>query len=131
MRENENAALDGRVEKLEQGEGMVADGISGLQARVNDISEHCKRVKEQARQLEEGMTRNTASKDELLKLQGVLDGKPIGLVSSGVFSVFLPFPLIPRCVLRGHSNERRGFARLPKSCRFGGTPPPAGNGWRG
>jgi chromosome segregation ATPase len=84
VRENENAALDGRVEKLEQSEGMLANGISGLQARVDDISQQCKRVKEQARQLEEDMSRNTANKDELLKLKSVLDGKRSGIESSCV-----------------------------------------------
>ena len=79
VRENENAALDGRVENLEQGEVSLKDGISVLQVRVDDVSHQCKGLKEQmqaaAAQLDDGEGKHAATKGELVKIQRALDGE--------------------------------------------------------
>jgi chromosome segregation ATPase len=73
VRENENAALDGRVEKLEQHAAEVAERVAGVQARMEDLAHQCKLLNDQTQQLDDYVARNSVTKDEFLKVQNALD----------------------------------------------------------
>ena len=72
MRENENAALDGRVEKIEQDEVSLKDDISALQRRVDDVNHQCKVLNEQAQAAEsrlDDVRKHAVTMEEVVKIQ--------------------------------------------------------------
>ena len=78
VRENENAALDGRVEKIEQDEVSLKDDISALQRRVDDVNHQCKVLNEQAQAAEsrlDDVRKHAVTMEEVVKIQSALDGE--------------------------------------------------------
>jgi DNA repair exonuclease SbcCD ATPase subunit len=73
VRENENAALDGRVEKMEQHAEEMSERVAGLQTRMDDLAHQCKLLNDQTQQLDDYVVRNSVTKDEFVKVQGALD----------------------------------------------------------
>jgi len=72
VRENENASLDGRVEKMERHEAALTNRVSGLQVRVDDVSHQCKLLNDQTQQLDNYIAHTAATKEDLSKVQQVV-----------------------------------------------------------